>query len=403
MPINTGFSDADQREYIGLLKTHHVIQMQVQLLTLDHTYVSDVSTKLLTGQVTIDNDADTTRALTIELLDPAYQLKLDQSAPDDGAVFFTRMVKVNYGVLRPDRSKGFYIPLFCGPIDDVTRTDAVVAITAKGKEALLSSNMWTSKTYKKNTRKTEVIKDLLKQGGETKYEIPNLGDKLGADWTVKKDTSPWVAAKALAKGMGYQLFYNGRGVCIMRKVPGSNNFTFGDKGMLLTEPQPKYSIADAINAVEVVGGVPKGAKTHVYFRIVAPSNHALSPWKLGRNGKARYLTKTVSDDNLKTVAKCAARARAELSNGLIEAVDVAFDALPAPHLEEADYCTVSNDGWSSSFRYNKATIPLSVGVSSVGYLKTVYKRTITTGGAGGGGKVVKVRKKKTKKKKGKKK
>jgi hypothetical protein len=279
----------------------------------------------------------------------------------------------------------------------------VLSVTCLGKESLISSSLWSSKTYKKGSKKTNVIKDLLRNmGGEVYYTIPDLSPTLTKDWTITKDTSVWKAAKALANGMGYQLFYNGSGRCIMRIQPTSSLYNFSDRGALLTSPQPKYNIANAVNAVEVIGGVPKGAKTHVYWRVIAPSTHPLSPQKLGRAGVPRYLTLSISDDNLKTVAQCRDRAQAELAAALVEAVDVAFDALPIPHLEEGDYCTVKNDNWSSAFRYNKATIPLTVASSSVGYLKSVYRRSIS-GGSGGGGKVIKnTQKGKPKKKKGKK-
>jgi hypothetical protein len=385
--LDTGFSEADLRVFNRLLVSNHAIDVVVQLLDLDHRYVSDLSTRLLTGQVTIDDEADTTRAMTMDLMDPFHQLKLDPDSPDDGALFFNRMVKVSYGVLSPDRFQQFYVPVFCGPITDLTRNTAAVSLTCKGKEVLLSSNLWTAKTYKKGTKKTNAIINLLRYvGGETKYQIPDLPDRFTKDWTVTKETSAWAAAKALAKGMGYQLFYDGRGTCIMRKKPGSSIFTFSDKGALLTTPQPKYNVDTSYNAVEVTGGVPTGSKTNVWWRVVAPANHPLAPAKLGRNGVPRYLTLRVSDDNLKTRTACAVRAREELSAALVEAVDVAFDCLPVPHLEEGDYCTVKNDDWSSSFRYTKATIPLTASsASSIGYLKTPFKRTVSSGGSGGGG------------------
>lgn len=400
--LSTGFTAAQQKDYMTLLTTNHAINMVVQMLTLNHTYVADHSARLLTGQVTIDNDADTTRALTMDLMDPLHQLKLDPDAPDDGSLFFTKMFKVSYGVLSPDRKRAYYIPVFCGPISEVSRTDATVTVTCLGKESMLTQNLWNSKTYKKGALKTNVIIDLLRNiGGETKYDIPARSDRLTKDWTVTKEMSAWASAKSLARGMGFQLFYDGRGVCRMRVQPGSSVYTFSDMGSLLTAPQPKYSIADAVNAVEVIGGVPKGAKTHVYYRVGAPAYHPMSRWKLARNGIPRDIPITISDDNLKTVAQCAARAKAELSAALVEAVDVSFDALPIPHLEEGDFCTVKNDNWTSPFRYNKATIPLvASSSSSVGYLKNVYHRSIS-GGSGGGGQVVKV--KNTKKKKPKKK
>lgn len=395
--INLGLTTAEQSNLLKLLVSNRHIDIRVELLTLNHVYVSDVSTKLLGGQVAIDAQAERcSRTATIDLLDPTYTLRLDTNSPDDGSVHFTRMAKISYGVVSPDRKKSYYIPIFCGPIDKVERDEAVVTLTCVGKEVLMGSALWATKTYKPRTKKTDVIKNLLRYvGGETKYQIPDLAERLPKTLSFNYEYTPWQAAKKVANGMGYQLFYDGRGICVMRKRPSSIQYTFSERGALLTTPQPSYDTSSAINAVQFTGGIPKGAKTKVYWRVTAPASHPLSPTKLGRNGVPRYMPEYISDDSVRTVAGCKARATAHLTNVLIESTEVAFDSMPIPLAEEEDLCRVATDGWTSDFRMVKTSIPLlASGVSGVGYIKPTY-RTRVTGGRGGGGKKIPVRKKTT--------
>lgn len=398
--ISLGLTKADEQEMLALSVSNHAIDIQVQILDLEHKYLADASTKLLSGQVTMDDTSEsTTRSLSLTLLDPLNQLKLDGEAPEDGSLYFTRMIKINYGILNPSRSRSFYVPIFCGPLSKVERDGPVLSLTAVGKEKLMSANMWVTKTYKAGQKKTDVIKNLLRYvGGETKYEIPDLPQTLSKNWSLTVESIPWVAAKELAQGMGYQLFYDGRGVARMRKPSSSNMYTFSDQGALLTEPQVSFDAEAVINAVMVTGGKPKSNRTAVWYKVIAPASHPLSPAKLGRNGVPRYLPEYISDDSLKSIAKCKSRALSRLTDALIEAVDVAFDSLPIVVLEERDLCTVSHENVSTPFRMSKMTIPLiASGTSSVGYLKNVYKKT-ATGGSGGGGKVIPKKRKKKKKK-----
>lgn len=390
LPLGLTPKQWERLDYL-LVHNHHII-VNVQLLDLSHRYIGDVTRRLLSGQVSIDTDAeDYTRTLTMDLLDPKQELHLDGDAPEDGSIFYTRMFKVIYSVLSPDFSDRFDIPIFCGPLTKANRNGPVLSIEAGGKDKLSMSSVWKTHNYKKGLQKEKVIKSILMNiGGEAaKYiDIVNRksNPKLGSKFTVNRNTTAFKAAKKLARGMGgAQLFYDGRGVARCRDLPGTTAHTFTDNKDILTYPQVTYDIDSVINAVDVTGGTPKGKKgkekkkddkkkkeKKFHYRAVAARNHALSPWNMGRNGKPRYLPEYIEDSSIRTKKGVRNLARKRLRSALIESVDVQFDSLPIPYLEEGDLLRINSIRWSGSFRLKKMTIPLTAnGVSTIGYLRRV--------------------------------
>lgn len=374
--IDLGLRARELEQLKELLVTSHRLDVYIQILTMEHKYVADASRMLLGGQVTIDATAtESTRALTLELLDPAHKLKLDGEAPDDGSVHYDRMAKVVYSVSNFDRTFTVDIPVFCGPITKASRSGPVISIEGLGKDKLAMSSVWKSKTYKRNTSRFWVIKDLLKTvAGERKLSIPTpkKAPRLPGKFTVNRESTPWAKLQRVASSMNRQLFYNGRGVAVLRKRPQKSVYTFTRKGALQTAPQINFDASGLVNAVHVIGAKPKKAKKKIQYKIVAPRRHPLSPWKLGRWGVPRYVPETIEDSSIKSRKEARRIGKARLKNALIESVDVTFDSLPIPFLEEGDMCTVVGDDFSMKFRLQKMTIPLTAdGVSSVGYLRRV--------------------------------
>lgn len=361
----------------ALLTSNHRIIVSVQLLDLSHKYMGDVSKRLLSGQVDVDATAsEATRQATLEVLDPSHQLQLDSDAPDDGSIFYTRMVKIIYTVVSLDNKSLYSFPIFCGPIAKVERNGPIVAITAVGKDKLAMSQVWKGKTYKKGLRKTWVIADILTNlAGEapSKINVPDRKEKAGKV-VINQSTTAWNAAKKLASslGKGFVLFYDGRGIAQIRRSPNATAYVFQAKGALLTLPQVSYDTDSIVNAVQVVGGKPKGKKQKIQYRIVAPRKHPLSPWSMGRNNTPRYLPEVIENESVKSIKKARSLAKTRLRNALLEQVEVSFESLPIPYLEEYDKVRVSSEAFSGSFRLRKFSIPLTAdGTMSIGYLKRV--------------------------------
>jgi hypothetical protein len=364
MPL--GLSATDQQTLHATLTDSHSVMVTVKIRDLVGNVIGNVSDQVLSGQVNIDDTADVTRSLTLSLFDPHHSLHFDSSAPTDGALYLDRMVGVVYSV-KPARSNTWTnIPVFLGPIASMDRTNDVVNLEAHGKEVLAMGAAWKTRTFKAGGLRGDAIRAILRDlAGESKFSFPDLTARLPADVSVGRESIPWEVARTLAKGMSMQLFYDGRGVAVLRPRSTTSVFTFqsGDGGSVLTEPQIAYSSEELRNLVWV-----RGEGTISVSR-AAPASHPLSPQKLGRNGVPRYLLNAITDTNIRTIAEATTLAEATLADSLLNAITVSFDAMTIPHLEPNDMVRVTTGDFSNAFRIHQMAIPLVVGGNmTVGYL-----------------------------------
>lgn len=368
----------------SLLKSSHTIRIGVQLLDLDHNYLDDLSDRFVDGAVTVDATQDVWRSLDITLLDPHRSLHLDPDSPSKTAVYATNMIKVIYAIIDPKDTVQYNIPVFCGPITKVDRDSVFIKLQCLGKESLSLDNSWWGKTWKAHSKRTDVVRSILKNYmGETKLDIPSSNSRIPKDISINSKVSPWTVARKIARAMNYNLFYDGRGVAVMRPMGNRVVHTFTDDD-ISSLPQIGYDLSNVVNAARVTGAKPKKAKHNVSATYVAPRVHPLSPWRLGRGGVPRYLWVEAQDDSLGKTSDCMARAKQIVNNGLLEAVNVAFDGWPMPPLEENDTVRVNATGASHTFRLRQFTIPLNAADdSSFGYLRHMKPR--------GGSRAIKVR------------
>jgi hypothetical protein len=386
MPINMGLSTAQDEDFRALLCTHHTIEVTLQVLDLDHAAIGDaISARLIDGQVTVDADAEVTRGLDLDLLDPTGALHLDSGSPDDGAMFADRMIQVKYATINPLWTKRYVTPIFTGPLTKLERSGAIVKVEAQGKEVFGLNPAWNEKSWKKGTKTTAVIRYILTEMmGEAanRVHIPDLKKTLPRNVSVGGDKLPWQVAKSLAASLGYQLFYDGNGHCWMRKNPTGSVFTFatGTGGSIKTDIDAGFSIENLVNAVEVLGKKPKKRKGHTtkkrpHAKVVANRSHPLSPYwpdGLGRPGGPRFFPLVIEDDGIETDKEAKDRANRALRSGLLEGVDVSFDSLVIPHLQELDVVKAKSEKWQGSFRLRQFAIPLTAGGDmTVGYVRNV--------------------------------
>ena len=402
MAISLGLTNAELNKLKVTLRQSHRIAVELQLLSLSHKYEGQITKHLLGGQVNFDAEAtEATRSCNLQLLDPRFQLQLDTNAPSDGSLYGTKMVKVVYHVMPVQSNQRFSIPIFTGPLTKVTRNGPILDVEAMGKEIMSMDMVWKGRTFKAGMKKTEVMAIILTEmGGEhrDKLDFANRAAKTPNKISVDRDDTPWAKAQSIARSMGMQLFYDGRGVCRLRDVPNKTVHVFEENRHLLSHPSATYDMTDAINCVEVIGGKPKGQKNKVRARVVADRNHSLSPWALGRNGNPRYLPMTIEDDSIRNKGEAQKVAKKNLQRNLIQAVDVSFDSLPIPFLEERDLCRVQSERFSGSFYLRQMVIPLTAdGVSSIGYLKRVTPKRKTAKSSNKKGKKKKSNKKGKKK------
>jgi hypothetical protein len=362
------------------LRSPHNLAIRVRLLDLDHNYKKDLTPYFVEGQVSVDADAEVTRALDMTFLDPEGKVPLDPDEPGSTSVFIADMISVVYVVQDSIRQNTWEIPVFCGPVDDVSRDDIFLDVKCLGKESLALTNLWQGRNFKKGQEKTWVIKQILTDlCGETKLTIPNRDAKLPNDMKLNREDIPWKVAKNIAGSLNQQLFYDGRGVATMRPRKTSPVLTL-DGTWRTSEPQFSYDLSVVVNAVDVIGGKPKKAKHKVKARAVAPRSHPLSPWRLGRGGAPRYLWVEIQDDSLRTTKECKELANKVLKQGLLAGLTMACDGIPHPRLQELDVMRVVTAENTVTLNLRKFTIPLNAGEdASYGYLR----RAKPKGGAKG--------------------
>ena len=353
-----------------LMASAHNLYIRLQLLDLNHTYIDDLSGNFVDGQVSIDAEADITRACDLTLFDPFGKVQIEPNSPQKTAIYIAHMIRVIYVITSPDRSQMYEIPVFTGPIDAVSRDDFYLKVKCLGKESLSLNALWRGKQFKKGQLKTYIIKYVLqKLLGETKFNLATDNAKIGDSMKLNRATIPWKMLKKLASGMGYALFYDGRGVVQMRKKSHTTTYVFKARNMT-SVPDVTYDLKKTINAVEVIG--KKKRRKTVGAKAVAQRTHKLSPWKLGRGNPVvpRYLWKQIKDTSIRSHREAAQVAKAELKRGLISGVDVKFDGLPNPRLEEWDPCSINTPDIQEGFIMKRFTIPLVAGDNaSYGYLK----------------------------------
>lgn len=372
--IALGLSSADLKLFNQSLTTHHSVRVTVQLLSLNHAYLTDLSDQLLDGQVSIDSAAEVTRSLTIQLFDPDHTLKIDSTAPGDGALFYDRMIRVVYSVKSELLPRWVDVPIFCGPITKMSRDVDKINVECQGKESLLTppavSNQ--SHVFRKGWKRSSLVRSLTgTYGGETRFTIPDYGASTTGPVTMTAQSNLWNLAKSVNGSFATrQLFYDGRGYLVMRNTPATSTYTFktGKGGSITTAPVVDYDISNVRNVVRVNGAIPKGKKTPVTSQVGLPRTHPMNHIRMGRNGYGRVLLEVITDDNVKTAAQAKALATARVNSLAYQYVDIKFDALVAPHLEPLDIYTIQTPDFSMSARINQMTIPLRSAVSSVGYL-----------------------------------
>jgi hypothetical protein len=366
------YKASDTRKAITLMTQPHYLHIRVRLLDLDHKYLNDLTGRFAGGTVAFDASADITRGLDLTLFDPQQKVQLDPFSPSRTGVFITQMVQIIYVIRAPLSGQQFEWPVFTGPIDKVEHDGIYLNLKCLGKERLSLDNLWRGKTYKKGRKKTDVIKDILRDlAGETKLNIPDKNDRLPEDLKLNRKDSPWKAAKRLADGMGYQLYYDGRGYAVMRKWPNKSVMTFREH-QLVERPHVSNDLSKTVNAVRVIGKKPKRRKRSPKATVKAPPGHELSPKSLGRgNPKVpRYLWVEIQDDQARTKIECKRRARKVLDRGLRAGKEVKFDGAPMPMLEEEDVCKLDTNWTGAEFPMIKWDLPLVAGDdASYGYLK----------------------------------
>jgi len=398
--LTMGLTADEKKQFEAALFISHPIRITVTVLDQDEKPIGSLTgpqSLVISGDIQMDasekagkDKLGTKRSLSLVILDSSHKLAIVPSTPADQAVYLNNFISVLYGVWVETLYRWVDVPVFWGPVSVVTRSaDDTVTIEAKGKESLVKEPniMWNTMSFGKGKTVTSTIREVLEAKGETRfgglYENPNR--KLVKTLSLSRTQDAWGPVQKLAETMNQQLFYDGEGNVRLRTIPTASCFTFdyssGVNGGVTSRPEIVYDLENTKNTVQVQGN-KNDQKTHVTATAYAPMGHPLSPSSLSRNGKPRYIVEQINNDHIKRVEQAQALADQRLDDNLLKNMDITFDCLPIPHLEENDLVTLKNSEYHINFRVTQFTLPLTEQDSmSIGYTKP----TKGSGGSGGGG------------------
>lgn len=385
--IDLPITPSERAAFERALVQSHRIRVKLTLFDRDESRIGALERMIHSGSVHIDRTGESTRALSLNLIDPRRTLRFEPDSPAEGALHADNFIGVQYGVYVAELAQWVDVPVFHGPITLVERLGATARVEALGKESLMLAPHLAGQGYtiRKGTRTDDAIRRVAGQAGERRFQLADLGRRLRRSQVVGPETEPWkviVGGEESAKGKvlpsladrgGHDLevFYNGTGHLTARRRDTNPSFTFAEGKHLTGEPTVKWDVREFRNAVIVRGGKRK-KKARARAFVTLPASHPLSPRSLARNGEDRYLVEVFESEGLKTDAECRRRGQEILNRKSREAVTAEFESLVVPHLDEADTVVLKTAEYDLRFDFQQATIPLvPTETMSVGFLKVV--------------------------------
>lgn len=364
-----GLSHPDLKLYQSALRNPHDVSIAVDLLDLDGNVLGSVTPKMLDGQVQGDRHGfgdprGPQRKLTLTLLDPNNALNVDTDDPDDGTVYYDRLIRVTYSVYVVALDDWIDVPVFTGPPWALQRTNDEVYIEADDVSALGWGNAWRPKTIAKGKRKVDAIREILSsRAGFTRFDLPERKARLAHPVSLGRMQHPWGVAARIAASMDLQLYVDGAGTVCARRLPTNPLWTFnpGEGGEIIDPLALSTDRGRFANTVEVIGRKPKGAKRRVRARAVAPRKHPHSPWNLARDGQPYFKVERIRNDHLRTTAECERKAQRILEDRLRSLSEQTCSILPWPHLTPGDLARFTTLGGESTVdRIESFTLPLGL-------------------------------------------
>lgn len=215
---------------------------------------------LLDGEVVVDSTSvktSPTRTAHITLLDPERRYPLDATDSSSGAAWFSKQIRLTYGVWVRDLDKWIDIPVFTGWVYEVARRGIELDIDAQGKEAqhLPPAVFPNAFSIRKGTRVSAAIEEILRKRGENRFSINQTDRRLGRDRTWALGQSPWKAVQNLADSVDKQGFFRGDGTFSLRGYPNTPCWVFdeGSASLLVEDAEERVSRANVVNLVVVKG------------------------------------------------------------------------------------------------------------------------------------------------------
>jgi hypothetical protein len=163
--------------------------------------------------------------------------------------------------------------------------------------------------------------------------------------------------------MDLQLFVDGAGFVVGRRLPDKPIITFGcgDGGAIVDPIATTTDRDNFANVVTVIGRKPKGAKERVRYSAVAKKSWRNSPWKLAVNGVPNFVEVRVQNDHFRTRGECKKKADRLLADHMRVRGEVTCSILPWPTLEPGDKARfVTREGDVAVERIDSFSLPLTI-------------------------------------------
>lgn len=363
--------DADEfAAYVDAISGSHKRRVRLETSDLDGNQRSELEPMILSGQITMDSRETPTRKLRMTFLDPSRSLVFEPESVSSSPVHRSRMLIVHDERFVPALGRWVDCVVFTGPMFDYDRAGAVVTIEAHGKEIQALGARWDTIHRRRKFRKDLLIRRLAVDTGETKLRIPNIPrERLVRGMTVLRLHKSWPKMSKLARSMNRQLFYDGAGFLVLRRIPTQPVFTF-TADMLLSEVRIDRNPDGIHNVFLVVGGDPRGPRRRVSSGPVhLPARHENSAKSLARNGQPLYLVRKEKNDQLRSDKACKRRARDLRDAALRTTISLSVDVLPVPFLDETDPVRVVTPEAVYTYRATSWTLPLTGEAMSLGARK----------------------------------
>lgn len=354
----------------------HQRRVRVRVMNLQHRVLGELTQRMVSGEVTIDVARDTSRVLTLTLADPTSSIGFEPDTVGDIPTYQSRMLRVDVLVKVPgDDWK--QTPVFTGPIADFDRDGALVHIVGESKERLALGNFYNVRTYRRKWNTVNVIREIMEDAGETRFDFPRLKDTLPENVTVNRGDTHWEVAARLARSIGRRLEYDARGTLRLIKLSDRPTFTIAPR-QLAAPVKVDRQAEQPNNRWIVQGPKPKGGKKRVWAEVALPGKHPLSAHSLARNGKPHWRTQVETRDGLKSNKRARSIGRRLRDEQLRNLVTTSVDCLCFPHVDGWDLWRI-HDPYVGAvmLRIKEATIPLDGSPMTLGQLK----RGKTTGKA----------------------
>lgn len=377
----------------GYVESHfnsHRVYIEVLILNINNNLISDASSRLISGHVDVDANANVSRSGKVQLWDPFNDLGLGLG----GSSQFDRIIKINYWVQNMTGGQQWRTAVATCIVTQINRDGSIVNLEFKGKEVLADHGLHTPHTWPAGWPKGTVITNgMTIFTGETMFWDYSAGaawNMLGASgWSIDSGDNLWAKFRELATSMGCRLFYNGEGILVIRPLQVAPIFTM-DQPWMTSEPSMDYDFDNLINMVRVEGAMLPtwdGGEAQLVYEALPDPNHPFSCWSLARNGYPRIIPKIISDSSINDFALAADIAWNELSIALLQTNNVTLTGKVMPWFEENDVLTIMHPKLYTNTFLTKWTIPLvGDGEMSMNFMSNTS--FAYTGGLEGGGSAI---------------